>query len=220
MQELTTQPLRDLADELVFTTSRTDADALAKQLGAPLIDLLVKTDLVDDAYKKILRAITKADAAAAGARDEVETWCAEFQKVMLGIVKQDRSDPLFLKYFRDAASTIQSMDIEGQLNWLQGIVKPLSAEPDKAMAAQGVVAAGLLKKWLLAMEQQNTAVKANEQDKVTVRDPLRKAINNARSDLYADLTKLKTKHKKTKKWVDSFFRSKRSTSKKQVHVAE
>jgi len=203
--------LLTVAEDLVYTEARLFAWTDTKPLAVSITNLLTQVDAAQAAHVGHLRSIARADASAAGARAEVELFCGDLQKKLLALVAQDRQAPLFRTYFAEAASTIQTMDEASLRTWLDGAATALAASADKDLKAQGVIAKNLLAKWNEAERAQAAAGTANSQHDASARQPLREAVNAGRRDVHADLTKLGTKHKRSKRWVESFFRSARAS---------
>jgi hypothetical protein len=159
-----------------------------------------------------LRGIAKADAQAAGVRVDVEAFVGGLQVIALGVCKQDRTDPRFATLFPDAASTVQGYAEAKLRKWLDGIATVLPKQADKELQAQAPAAAKLLATWDVTEAAQAAADTTNTQHDASVRAPLRAKVSDVRRDLHADLTKLATKTKQSRRWVESYFRS--ATAKK------
>lgn len=211
MRDLATSiALLTVAEDLVYSEARLNARPDTKALAPTLQKLLAQTDAAQTEHVALLRAIARADAAAAGARTDVEAFCGDLQKILLALVAQDRQAPLFRTYFAQAASTIQRLDEAGLRKWLDGAATALAAATETALKAQASTAKTLLATWTAAETAQAAAATANTQHDASRRAPLRAAVNAGRRDVHADLTKLALKTRRSKRWVESFFRAART----------
>lgn len=198
--------LATVAEDIVFTQARLEAHAETQPLASAIAKLLAKVDAIQAEHTALQRAISKADAVAAGARADIEAFCEDLQNILLALVAQDRQAPLFRTYFAQAASTIQALDEAGLRKWLDGVATALTVAAEKALKVEAAKAKKLLASWTAAETAQAAAGTANSQHDASQRVPLRTAVNAGRRDLHADLTKLAVKSNRNKRWVESFFR--------------
>lgn len=201
--------LATVGNDLYFTFVRLLARPETKPLAPDVEKLLAQVDAVDAEHKARLRAIAKADAQAAGTRADVEQFATTLQVTALGVCKQDRQDPRFRTLFPDPASAVVAYDQAKLRKWLDGVATALPGMADKEFKALAGTAKQLLPAWDASEAAQAAAATANSQHDASVRTPLKAKVNNARRDLYADLTKLATKSGHGKRWVESFFRTAR-----------
>jgi hypothetical protein len=199
--------LETVSDDLFFTLVRLGTHADTQALAPDLSKLLAQVDATAAAHTGLLRGMTKANALAIGARADVEAFAGDLSVTALGVVKQDRKDPRMQLLFPDAASTVQAYDEQKLRKWLDGAATALPGMADKELKDRAATAKNLLKAWDTAEVAQAAAATANTQHDATVRVPLRTTVNAARRDLHADLSKLATKTKRSKRWVESFFRA-------------
>ncbi len=207
----TTIALAMVAEDIVFTQARLEAHAETQPLAPAIAKLLAKVDATQAEHTALQRAIAKADALAAGARADVETFCEDLQNILLALVAQDRQAPLFRTYFAQAASSIEALDEAGLRKWLDGVATALAVAAEKALKAEAAKAKKLLASWTAAETAQAAAGTANSQHDASQRVPLRTAVNAGRRELHADLTKLAVKTNRNKRWVESFFRKGRGS---------
>ncbi len=209
--------LASVGDDLYFSIVRLGAHPDTQPLAAGVTKLLAKVDATVVEQHGLQRSIAKADATAAGTRADVDGFVGDLQVTALGVCKQDRSDARFATLFPDAASTVQGYDEPKLRKWLDGVATALPKMAEKELQAHAAAAKKLLATWDTTEAAQAAAATANSQHDASVRTPLRLAVNAARRDLFADLTKLATKSQRSKRWLESFFRS--GTVKKKAAVA-
>lgn len=199
--------LATVGDDLHYTAVRLASHPDTQPLAGDFANYVAQVDSVAEAHKGLLRGIAKADANAAGARVLVEAFVTGLQVTALGVCKQDRTDPRFRTLFPEPASAIVDYGEAKLRQWLDGVGLALAKLQEPELVAEAGAANMLLADWDALQAAQAAAATANAQHDASVRTPLRATVNAARRDLHADLTKLATKTKRDRRWVESFFRA-------------
>lgn len=210
--------LDTVGEDIYYTLIRLNAHPDTKPLAAELDKQLTAVDAAEVGHRKLQRAVAKTAAEAAGARVDVEGFAADLERVLLPVFNLNRRSKAFLTYFGDPVSTVQGYAEPKLRAWIDGIVTLLTVAPEKELKALLPKAKAVQAAWTVAEVAQAAAVTANGHDESAVRTPLRNDVNAARRHVYRQLGDMADAKGLRKRWVNSFFRSVRTTEKKPAVV--
>jgi hypothetical protein len=93
--------LEMLREELVYTLSKVEANAHTKAFAAAYVALLARWEAVAAKERSLRDAVTRARAAVDQADDVLDTLVDMIVLALLAIVKNDRTAPLWLQFFKN-----------------------------------------------------------------------------------------------------------------------
>ena len=208
----------DVADDLAFTKSRLSADDLTAELVPPIAALLATADDLDRTRRTLRREATDATALVMAAHLRLTLQVEQLSRTLLGEARQQRTGPLFRRFFEDSPSSVTSQGRPELLTFARVTEDRLSREANAAVAAHQEPLRTAREALEAAMQRDELAAGAARQHTIDAREPFLAEANRARRLLLADLERVRVTHDLPKRWSESFFR--RTARKAERRVSE
>jgi hypothetical protein len=192
--------------ELVYTEARLGEDLDAQDL-APIFEKLVARAMeVRIAQLEAWRRELLAQAAVDSADDFLDDVVEAIARAILVLVKQDRKDARFLRYFSEPPSVIIRMGLQAETERVRGWVPSLRSEPAKELQAEGERLEVAVAKGDAALEKRVRAASLRADQRVRGILGFVDDVNAARLSAYGVLAQRAAERGLGRSWPDRFFK--------------
>lgn len=192
-------------EELVYTESRLLADERARDLAPEVARCIAQVEQTHQEQRQVWRVVIQAHARVDAADDGLDDAVGSLGRTLVNVVRGDRKDPRFLRYFKQAPSVLIRRGLESELARVGGWPTSLQAEAEPALQAEGRTLGAAVGAGQAAIEARTKAEAARADHRVRHIVRLIDDVNGARLSLWGELAKRAARLSLPRDWPDRFF---------------
>lgn len=200
------ESLLSVREELVYTKARIAKNEHARDLVAPVADLLSRWASVSQGQLDCWDAEVEAQAGVDEADDGLDDTVNAFDAELLHLEGQKRTTPRYRRYMSTPRNQIVRLGLGSEVEKTRAWPAALATEPEPSLKGFGTKLAACIATGDAALDERTQALGATATQRAREIATFIDDVNAARRSLYGILTDRAAKLGLPKNWPDRFFK--------------